>query len=421
MNRIWTIIVREYKERVRRRSFLIGTLLGPVFILGVTFVPMWISSRSASKPIHLLVVDQSGAVATRIEQAFPDTITGGGQRYEFTRRTTPVQTAEEYLDQGTREQILAEQFTGLLWIPADALEGGEAKLFAQGLADPEILGRFRQALNRGAMVHRLERRGIAAEETDEISARVPMRTFKLSEKGAREGGLQADLLTGFVFALMLYMTILLYGISVQRSILEDKNSRIVEILLSTVRPLQLMLGKIIGVGGVGLTQYAVWASVAMAVAAFVKLSDPAFANMTTIAPTTFVFFVVYFVLGYLLFAAIYAAVGAMVTTEQEAQQMQMPVTMLLVIPMIFMQFILKDPDSSTSVILSLVPFFAPVLMMLRITTATPPMWQLLLSVVIMLGAILACAALAARIFRIGILMYGKRPTLPEILRWIRIG
>jgi ABC-2 type transport system permease protein len=271
------------------------------------------------------------------------------------------------------------------------------------------------------MMHRLEQRGIAAEETDEIAARVPMRTFKLSEKGAREGGLEADLLTGFVFALMLYMTILLYGISVQRSILEDKNSRIVEILLSTVRPLQLMLGKVIGVGGVGLTQYAIWAAVAVAGSAYVKASNPAFANMATIAPLTLVFFVVYFVLGYLLYSAIYAAIGAMVNTDQEAQQMQMPVTMLLVIPMIFLQFILKDPDSTTSIVLSLVPFFTPILMMIRLTTATPPMWQLLLSVVIMLGSILACAAIAARIFRIGILMYGKRPTLPEIFRWIRVG
>jgi ABC-2 type transport system permease protein len=143
------------------------------------------------------------------------------------------------------------------------------------------------------------------------------------------------------------------------------------------------------------------------------------ASMTSLPSITLIFFVVYFVLGYLLFAAIYAAIGAMVNTDQEAQQMQWPVTSLLIVPIILMQMVLRDPDSSTSIVLSLVPFFTPILMMMRINLSTPPAWQLALSVIVMLGAILAMAAIAARIFRVGILMYGKRPTLPEILRWVR--
>jgi ABC-2 type transport system permease protein len=268
------------------------------------------------------------------------------------------------------------------------------------------------------MMHRLVERGIPVEETDEISKRVSLQTFKVSEKEIREGGFRSDFVTAFVFALLLYMTILLYGVSVQRSVLEDKSSRIVEVILSAARPFHLMLGKIIGVGGVGLTQYAIWTVVAVLGTVYFKGMSPDLANVS-LAPLMLVFFVIYFVLGYLLFAAIYAAIGAMVNSEQEAQQAQWPVTSLLIIPIILMQLVVKESDSTASIVLSLIPFFTPILMLMRITLSPPPAWQLALSVILLIGSILVMAAVAARIFRVGILMYGKRPSLPEILRWVR--
>ncbi len=419
MNSVWTILKREYRERVRRRSFIIGTVLGPVFILGVTIVPIWMATRSISKPIRLLVIDNTNSLAGKLDSAFPDTLPDGSPRYQFDVRTNAGGSPEKALEGRTTERILAEELTGMLWLPADLLDGGEARLYAKGLGDPEVVGRFRSALNRAVMMHRLEVRGIPPEETDAISSRIPISTFKLSEKGVREGGFETDFITGFLFAMILYMTILLYGISVQRSVLEDKTSRIVEVLLSTVRPFHLMLGKIVGVGGVGITQYAIWSIVAVAGTAYFKGTNPALANMTMIPPSTLVFFVVYFVLGYFLFSAIYAAIGAMVNSDQEAQQTQMPITMLLVIPIILMQMLIRDPNSTTSVVLSLIPFFTPILMMLRIIVASPPTWQIALSILLMSVTVLACAAVAARIFRVGILMYGKRPTLPEIIRWVK--
>jgi ABC-2 type transport system permease protein len=221
--------------------------------------------------------------------------------------------------------------------------------------------------------------------------------------------------------MILYMTILLYGVSVQRSVLEDKSSRIVEVLLSSTRPFHLLLGKVLGVAGVGLTQYAIWGAVAMVASAYVRTTSPALANFTAIPPGALVYFAVYFLLGYLLYAALFAATGSMVNSDQEAQQLQWPVTMLLVVPIIFMQGMFRDPDSTTSVVMSLIPFFSPILMMLRINLHTPPAWQIGLSIVILVLSVLAVTAIAARIFRVGILMYGKRPTLPELMRWVREG
>ena len=223
---------------------------------------------------------------------------------------------------------------------------------------------------------RLEARGISNEETRAISRAVSFKLFKLTEEGAREGGIESDFATSYAFALIIYMTVLLYGMAVQRSVIEDKTSRIVEILLSSAKPFQLMLGKILGVGGVGLTQYALWAIVALGGAAYIRGTSPALAGVTALAPLTLGFFVIYFVLGFLLYAAMYAAIGAIVTTDQEAQQMQWPVTMLIVIPIILMMQVLRDPDGTMSTVFSMIPFFSPIIMLVRINLHTPPAWQI---------------------------------------------
>ncbi len=261
--------------------------------------------------------------------------------------------------------------------------------------------------------------GIAPAETEGIARRVSLKTYKITKEGAKEGGLETEFIGGFVFAMILYMTILLYGVSVQRSVQEDKSSRIVEIILSSTRSLPLMLGKILGVGSVGLTQYAIWSLLGFAGTSYLRATNPALAGLTALPASTLGFVVLYFVLGYFLYAAIYAGVGAMVTSEQEAQQLQWPVTSLLIIPIVFMSSVMRDPDGLLSVILSLVPFFSPILMLMRINMHTPPAWQIGLSIGLLLLAIYAAAVLAARVFRVGILMYGKRPTLPELVRWIR--
>jgi ABC-2 type transport system permease protein len=417
MNCTTTILKREYVERVRQRSFLVSTVLVPLFMLGVTFVPVWLASRSIGKPMKMVAVDHTGVFEGRLESAMPDTLPDGTRRFTFDWQQASG-TGDD-MRNALQKRVLAGEFTGLLWIPADALDGGTAELYARGASDIEMLGRFRDALSRTAMVTRLEGRGISADDTRAISKAVPFKLFKLTEKGAREGGIESDFATSYGFALVIYMTVLLYGMAVQRSVLEDKTSRIVEILLSSAKPFQLMLGKVLGVGGVGLTQYAIWAVVVLGGAAYIRATNPVLAQSTALAPLTVGFFVLYFMLGFLLYAAMYAAIGASVTSDQEAQQMQWPVTMLIVIPIIMMMQVLRDPDGTTGVVMSMIPFFSPIIMLVRINLHTPPLWQIAASLAILVLSILGLAALAGRIFRVGILMYGKRATLPEIIRWVR--
>jgi len=225
-------------------------------------------------------------------------------------------------------------------------------------------------------------------------------------------------------ALVLYTTLLVYGLATLRSVLEEKTTRIVEVLVSSLRPFQLLAGKLLGVAAVGFTQYVIWTVSggllatygASVVAAFSPQRAP---EKIHIPISLLVSSVIYYVAGYFLFASLYAAAGAMVSSDEEAQQVQMPMTLVVVPSFLFFPFIMRNPNSTTSVVLSLVPFFSPILMTMRIALQMPPFWQIALSLALMLVTTIGIVYLSAKIYRVGILMYGKRPSVVELLRWLR--
>jgi ABC-2 type transport system permease protein len=204
-------------------------------------------------------------------------------------------------------------------------------------------------------------------------------------------------------------------------VLEEKQSRIIEVLLSSVRPFDLMLGKLIGIGMVGLTQYLIWAFFGLLIGVIAALPaiSASWSSIPRIPVAQLIFFVVFFVLGYFLYATLYAMVGAIVSSEEDGQQVQLPVTMTLVIPMLMLSMVMRNPNGTVSTILSMIPIFSPVLMFLRIGLQMPPWWQIALSIALLIMTILGLVWVAAKIYRVGVLMYGKRPTLPELAKWLR--
>jgi ABC-2 type transport system permease protein len=240
-------------------------------------------------------------------------------------------------------------------------------------------------------------------------------------EGGKETRLNGPLMfiVPLVLAMLLYTTLAMYGIAVMRSVLDEKSSRIVEVMLSCVTPKELMAGKIMGVGAVGLTQMLIW-TLAGAV-----VSVPALAGVVGVSgglpiPLSLIIYMpVFFVLGFLLYSASFAALGASVNSEQEAQQFQIIVMMPLILSIVVMWFVIRQPNSPLGIVLSLIPFFAPILMPLRLVVASPPVWQTALCFAMMFAGIYLMVAICARIYRVGILMYGKRATLPEIVRWMR--
>jgi ABC-2 type transport system permease protein len=256
--------------------------------------------------------------------------------------------------------------------------------------------------------------------------------IRLLQPQGRGGGLSEgdpEFMGVFVGTMALYMVILLYAVAVMRATMEEKTGRIVEILVSSVRPGHLMLGKILGVGSVGLTQLAVWVGMgilavtlglpALTAARPEAAADPAFIAGALPGPGQAALFLALFLGGYFLYAGVYAAVGAMCSTEEEAQQAQFPVVILLALPVLFLMPVMEDPGSTLAVVASLVPFFTPILLYARVGTGDVPLWEVLAALFLLYGAVLAVAWVAGRVYRVGMLVQGKRPTLPELWRWVR--
>lgn len=431
MNKVLIIIKREYLVRVRTRAFLIGTMVSPILMLALITLPIFFATRGGGDR-RVTVLDQSGdpdlydAIKKSLEtRGDGDEETNrrdpgvGRTNYVLTRRVVaPGENLDavqkEYSQKGDKDP----DSTYLVLRPG-GLDKIEPEYYAKNTSDFSI-GTLERGINDAVSGLRLKRAGLDQSTISLYTKRVELNRKKITAGGGVEEGGRADFVVAFVMLFFIYMTVLIYGLSVMRGVIEEKQSRIVEVLVSSVKPTQMMLGKVIGIGLVGLTQISVWALSALLLTT-VGVSTFASRGMTmpSIPISLLIYFVVYFVLGYFLFATLYALVGSTVSSEDDAQQAQIPVTLLLVVPMMIFNMILGNPTSTSSIVLSMIPFFAPTLMMMRIAVVNPPLWQILLSMGIMLATILVCIWIAARIYRVGILMYGKRPSITELGKWLR--
>ncbi|GMR13393.1 MAG: ABC transporter permease [Gemmatimonadota bacterium] len=414
MRSVYVVLRREYLYRVRNRWFIIGTFALPAFFVGFIAITAIAEGRRANRDREIPIVDQTNVlydlVAGRLDSGF-----------EPERVAATAEALEEVAGRAREGSI-----SGYLVLDDETLASGRATF--HGKTAPRALSRIRmqQAVVRSALEVRLRAAGSGAEVEDLLSGgAIDFETVsdEAPEEGAREAGVAA----GFAAAMILYFVILLYGAMVMRSVLEEKTSRVVEVVLSSLRPWELMLGKILGVGAVGLTQIAIWAlTAALGLTVglpFLIAFRPELANVRELlqylpAVGGLVLFLAFFILGYLLFSSLYAAVAAMCSTMEEAQQTQLPVTMLVVLPIFFISSIMEDPNSTLSTVLSLVPFFSPILMLPRYLGGAP-LWQAGLSLVLIAVTTVGVAWVAGRIYRVGILMQGKRPTLPELWRWVK--
>jgi ABC-2 type transport system permease protein len=414
MSNVLVVLRREYLYRVRNRWFVIGTLALPAFLVGAIAISAMSEARRSDRDRALPIVDRSGVlydlVAGRLESAF---------------EPERVATTEEALEE-VAERARERSISGYLVLDAETLGSGKATFY--GDRAPRSLNRIRmqQAVVRSALEVRLRATGSDAQVEDLLSGG-DIDFESVSDEAPEEGAREVGMAVGLAAAMVLYLVILIYGMMVMRSVLEEKTSRIVEVIISSVRPWELMLGKILGVGAVGLTQVAIWvltATLGLTVGLpYLIAFRPELANVRELlqylpAVGALVLFLAFFVLGYLLFSSLYAAVAAMCSTEEEAQQTQFPVTMLVVIPIFFISSIMEDPNSTLSTALSLVPFFSPIVMLPRYLGGAP-LWQVGLSLVLIAITIVGVAWVAGRIYRVGILMQGKRPTLPELWRWVK--
>lgn len=420
MDKLKAIIKREYLTRVKSKGFVIGTIISPLVMMSFVFVPILVG-RSGGPSLHrVTVLDQNAdsALYERIAQLLePKRARDASYQLqrEPTSPTADLTARQQQLDQ----QIKDDTLDAYLILPADALSRERLSYRSKNISNSEGRGRLEDALNKAIFEQRVTRAGLEADSVRDLTKDVRLEIS--NERGESERSKRGAFILSFGLLMILYITILVYGVMVMRGVMEEKQSRIVEVLLSSVTPFELMLGKLIGIGLVGLTQYVTWGALGLLISGVAAL--PALAMgagaLPQVSVVQIVFFVVFFVLGYFLYATLYAMVGAMVTSEEDGQQVQMPITMTIIIPVMLSTLVMRDPNGTAATILSLIPFFSPMLMFLRIGLDTPPWWQIALSVVLMIGTILTAVWIAAKIYRVGVLMYGKRPTIPELMRWLK--
>jgi ABC-2 type transport system permease protein len=316
--------------------------------------------------------------------------------------------------------VLKEQLDGYLVIPENVTDGGKIQYFARNLGDVFTQGDIKNRLNDVVREQRMNDNGINSGLMDKINKPVEFAALPADESKGTGGGEGAFWFV-FIIGFLIYLTLIMYGQTILAAVIEEKDTRISELLFSSVRSFSLLMGKLIGVSLVALTQYAIWAVAFFGFVAVMSSGPAGGMNLSLphIPASLVIYFFLFFIMGYFIYATIYALVGSMVTTTQEGGQVAMPVLFLLIIGFYLSFNIIRSPSSPLAFWTSLIPFFSPITMLVRIVSQTPPFWQIALSLAIGFGTVVVLMWLAARIYRVGMLMYGKRATIPEVLRWVK--
>lgn len=429
--KVITVIKREYITRVRTKGFIIGTILFPlimtlifggVYIFGKFFQP---STREYA------VIDETGYIFAAFTSSLSDTLKNGEPKYIFTEIMTTLENKDDVVKE-LQAEINAKKLHGYVLIPADIIETRQAYYAARNVGDFDEQRSFSRAISRQVANQRLKIKGYPAEEIrDEMNQGwVNLVSAQVTTKGEVSKNSTSNYLMTYLLSYFLMIFIMTYGQSVTRSVIEEKSQRITETIISSIKPGELMLGKLIGISFTGVTQMLVFGGFLFAVSHYaaplmLKAGLPQGEFMTImenlqLSVPVFIFFLLFFLMGYAIYALLFAAVGAMVNTEEEGQQFLLPIIMLNIVGFLIMVSVAKNPDTAAAFWASLFPFFTPVVMFCRIAVSDPVMPSgAYLSIILLAACIYFLFKLVARIYRVGILMYGKKPSLKEAWKWLR--
>src|SRR5271165_5503973 len=432
MHNTWLIVRREYLERIRSKAFIIMTLLMPVFMASTILIPAMLSDMKSGGTRRIVLVANNPEIAEAVKQQLmapqpqntetPDAKTdhvksgekGAAPRYAIDVSTNATDAERTAL----RQQITDGKIDGFLWLTDSDLANRKVVYNARDVTDFGESIELRNAVQSAVVKRQLAQKGMSGVEVETLLKPIDLDSIRI-EKGKEGASGISVFLVSFTMVMLLYVNVLVYGVAVMRSIIEEKSSRILEVLLSTVTAKQLLAGKIIGVGAVGLTQIIIWVAVAGAFSVPGLMASLSMLSNIHIPMAGVIAFGVFFILGYFLYSTMYAALGAMVNSDQEAQQVQWPAMLPIVFSIVLSTPVLQHPNSPLAFWTSMVPFFAPILMFVRIMAETPPWWQIALCIALMLVTTWGMLGVSSRIHRVGILMYTKRPTLPELRKWLR--
>jgi ABC-2 type transport system permease protein len=448
MQKFLAVVKHEYKKIVLKWTFLIGTLLFPLLAAAFAVVPALIFSIKG-EPTRIVIADRTGKIAPRLRenlsaekmrekaaQAAKEALSNITVQQDEKMKRDLAQFEESFVftdyrvESKSDEQIQRElggkirdgELDAYLIVPENY--GGENatyEFYSRKSGDFIINSTLQDALNNAVRSQRLADANISEDKLKELSGSVKWNVIKVDETGEQTEG-DTGFWAGFVIAFMIYLNLAIYGQMIMSTVVEEKETRVAEILFSSAKPFELLMGKLVGVGLAGLTQFAIWVISAAVLVAFVLpvvLASGFDLPLPIITVLDIVYFLIYFLLGFFLYASIFALIGSMVTSVQEGGQFAFLPVMLMLAGFYFSFAVIRDSNSTLSIWASILPFVAPMTMPIRILSETPPFWQIALSILVNLAAITGLIWLASRVYRVGMLMYGKRATIPEVWKWIR--
>ncbi len=427
MNKIGVIIAHEYRSRVRAKWFIVSTLLAPFGLALLIVIPV-IAALLAGDGTEgkIALMDRTGLIA-------PDVVASDTSRFELAGARS-----ERDLASAVRDEILQAYVV----IPENILDSGTATMYSRGGSGIAFSASIEGALEPVVTRARLTQRGTDTSVISLVEQGVRVVGLKQTDEGVKADASEASAVLGYVSGFVIYMLIFLYGSMVMRGVVEEKANRIIEVIASSARPFEIMMGKVVGIGLVGLTQLAAWfalgslVTTVAGVALSSSLPAPDPSNPMTqggglsavlaqegialpeIQIVSVLMFIFNFFAGYFLYASLFAAVGSAVDQEADAGSLTFPVTLPVMITMLFIGNVIAAPNGTLATVLSLIPLFSPILMTVRVAATNVPWWQLVLSIMLSIGAFFGAIWLASRIYRIGMLSYGKKPSFKEIARWI---
>lgn len=456
MNKILIILKREYLTRVRKRSFIIMTILGPVLMGAIFIVPVWLAQKEDQNERIIAVIDDTN----KIDNKYSESVQGiFYMKIPETQYVRFVYLPNTRLD-SVRRSFSGSKYYGVLYIPSNVITINRVEFFSSNEPTIDVKMYIAEALSKEIQKQKLIAEKIDTEVLEKVKTNIGVNTFIWDETGAeKKSSTELAMGIGYISSFLIYMFIFLYGAQVMRGVIEEKTSRIVEIIISSVKPFQLMMGKVVGVALVGLTQFVLWILLTAGIVVMSQFviqnkhtkpaekavvttdimsgsgtykSQPENIDKSKVSELKEIFtwydpqkigkiiicFIFFFLGGYLLYGSLFAAVGSAVDGEADTQQFMMPITIPLILAIIVMISAIRTPDGPVAFWFSLIPFTSPILMMARIPF-DPPMWQIILSAVLLIITFIGTTWLAGKVYRTGILMYGKKVSYAELWKWIK--
>lgn len=441
MKKLFAVLKREYLATVRKKTFIVMTLLFPVLMAALILGPGFLMARGMGEK-RIAVVDATGRLHdafTRVNDQAPSPDAKKALTDQKKNPDLPQTLNVEYVDAHTApdqksavQSLLArlgsedksKKVDAVLFIPANAFASTTAQMtyYSRSSTDVFTQERLSRAANKAIQRSRLSEKGIDPAVVTDLMHDVPVDSVQLTKSGEQKKGGELYIIFAFIFGALLMLPSFIYGVEIMRGIIQEKTDRVIEVLISSMSPTQLLVGKITGIAAVGLTQITVWLTMVAIIGGIgASISMVAGINISQfLRGSLFVYFFVFFLLAYFIYVCVYAIAGAACNTDKEAQQMIAPISMLMMLPWILMFPILTNPDSPLAVGLSMAPVYAPMTMFVRTVVTEPPVWQIAVSILVSLATIAAFFWFTSKIFRVGVLSYGKRPTIPELWRWIKV-